>query len=165
MEYAKVVEYLRGCPQIAKLLPVAGEQEVYNSVILPAGGSATASVSGKIDVMGDYEGTVTPVTTIYKDYQINCYRPYDVKDTNPPKYNGNALTFEEIDEIYAWVVEQDNNMHFPDVKEKIVAIECTAIQPYIRSVDVSENVVCYVVNVRIWFVNEIRKARTVFYEN
>lgn len=164
MEYVKIVDYLRQCPQIAKLLPVAGEQKAYNDIVLPAGGSSTANISGSIDTVGGYEGNVVPIATIYKDYQINSYRPYDVKDNNPPYANENALTLEEIDEIFKWVAEQDNNENFPNVSEKIVSVECTSVQPYIRGTDESENIVCYVINFRIWYVNEIRKRRSVYYE-
>lgn len=164
MEYIKVVEYLRQCPLIKSLLPVAGEQMAYNDVILPIGGSATASVSGKFDALGGYEGEIVPLPTVYKDYQINCYRPYDTNDNNPPKYNLNALTTEEIDEIYNWVAEQDNKQNFPDVTEKVVSVECTSVQPYIRGVDDSDNVVCYAITFRIWYVNQIRKRRSMYYE-
>lgn len=164
MEYVKIVDYLRQCPQIAKLLPIAGEQKAYNDIVLPAGGSPTANISGNIDTIGGYDGRVVPIPSIYKDYQINCYRPYDVKDNNPPYANGNALTLEEVDEVFSWVAEQDNSENFPDVSEKIIAVECTSVQPYIRGVDDSENIVCYVITFRVWFVNEIRKPRCVYYE-
>lgn len=164
MNYIKIVEYLRECPQIAKLLPIAGEQKVYNDIVLPAGGSSTASISGGFDSLGDYNGKVVPVPSIYKDYQINSYRPYDVKDTNPPNYNDNALTLEEIDEIFSWVAEQDNKGNFPDVAEKVISVECTSVQPYIRGVDEDENIVCYAITFRVWFVNEVRKPRQVYYE-
>lgn len=164
MEYIKVVEYLRKCPLIKSLLPVAGEQTAYNDIVLPIGGSATASISGKFDSLGGYEGEIVPFPTVYKDYQINCYRPYDTNDNNPPKYNLNALTTEEIDEIYNWVAEQDNNQNFPDVTENVVSVECTSVQPYIRGVDDSENVVCYAITFRIWYVNQIRKRRSMYYE-
>lgn len=164
MKYVKIVEYLRQCPQIAKLLPIAGEQKAYNDIVLPAGGSATANVSGKIDTLGAYEGDVTPISSIYKDYQINSYRPYDVKDNNPPYANGNALTIEEIDEIFDWVAEQDNKQNFPDVDEKVISVECTSVQPYIRGVDEGDNIVCYAITFRVWYVNNVRKRRSVYYE-
>lgn len=164
MEYTKIVEYLRQCPQIAKLLPIAGEQEAYNNIILPIGGSSTANITSKFDMLGGYEYQLIPIPTIYKDYQINCYRPYDINDNNPPEYNGNALTLEEIDEIFKWVAEQDNNLTFPDVSEKVVSVECTSVQPYIRGTDETDNVVCYVITFRVWYVNQIRQMRSDYYE-
>lgn len=164
MNYIKIVEFLRQCPQINKLLPIAGEQQAYNDIVMPIGGSSTASIQGKIDSLGCYEGEISPIPTIYKDYQINSYRPYDVKENNPPKFNENALTLEEIDEIFKWVAEQDNNEIFPDVEEKIVSIECTSVQPYIRGVDETENLICYAITFRVWYVNELRKKRSVYYE-
>lgn len=164
MNYIKIVEYLRECPQIQKVLPVAGEQKWYNDVVLPVGGSSTANISGRFDTLGGYEAKITPISSIYNDYQINCYRPYDVKDTSQPSLNENALTYEEVQEIFTWVAEQDNNQHFPDVSEKVISVECTAVQPYIRTVDEEENIMCYAVTFRVWFVNEIRKPRMMYYE-
>lgn len=164
MDYIKVVEYLRQCPQISRLLPVAGEQSAYNDIVLPLGGSSTATIAGNIDALGSYEGEVKPSPTVYKDYQINCYRPYDAKDGNPPKFNENALTVQEIGEVFAWVAEQDNSENFPDVPEKVVSVECTSVQPYIRAVDKTENLICYAITFRIWYVNTVRKARQVYYQ-
>lgn len=164
MDYVKIVEYLRQCPQINKLLPVAGEQTAYSDIVMPVGGSSTANIQGRFDNLGGYEGDIIPIPTIYKDYQINSYRPYDVKDNNPPQYNGNALTLEEVDEIFKWVSEQDNAENFPDVSEKVVSVECTAVQPYIRGVDEDLNIVCYAITFRVWYVNQFRKQRSVYYE-
>lgn len=158
------MEYLRQCPQIRELLPIAGEEEAYSSVILYAGGSSTGVVSGKFDSLGGYEANIIPSPTIYRDYQINCYRPYDAGDDSPPQDNINALTAQEVDEIYRWVTEMDNEGKFPDVEEKIVSVECTDTQPYIRGVDSDTNIVCYAVTLRIWYVNEARKRRSVYYE-
>lgn len=145
-------------------MPVAGKEETYTEVILPAGGSATGTVGGNFDTLGGYEGYVNPIPSIYEDYQINCYRYYDVKDNNPPKYNSNALTADEVNKIYEWVAEQDGKNNFPDVSEKIITVECTSLQPYIRYVDESKNIVCYVVPFRVWYVNEVRKQKQVYYE-
>lgn len=164
MEYTKIVEYLRQCPEIAQLLPIAGEQEAYTDIILPVGGSSTANITGKFDMLGGYEYQLTPIPTIYKDYQINCYRPYNVNDNNPPQYNSNALTLKAVDKIFKWVAEQDNKLNFPDVSEKIVSIECTSVQPYIRGTDETDNIVCYVITFRVWYVNQIRQRRSNYYE-
>lgn len=164
MNYTKIVEYLRKCPQISEILPVAGEQTAYTDVVVPVGGSATANISAKIDTLGGYMGEVVPIPTIYKDFQINCYRPYDINNNNPPKFNGNALTLENVDEIFDWVAKQDNDTNFPDVEEKVVSVECTAVQPYIRGTDESDNVLCYVITFRVWYVNEVRQRRVVYYE-
>lgn len=164
LNYVKIVEYLRKCPEIEKLLPIAGTEEAYTEVVLPAGGSSTANVVGGFDALGGYEGSVNPIPSIYEDYQINCYRYYDVKDNNPPQYNSNALTEEEVNEIFKWVANQDEKNNFPDVTEKIITVECTSLQPYIRGVDESKNIVCYVVNFRVWYVNEVRKRKQVYYE-
>lgn len=164
MNYIKIVEYLRQCPQIRELLPIAGEEEAYSSVILCAGGSSTGNVSGKFDNLGGYEGQISPIPTVYRDYQINCYRPYDVGDNSPPGENINALTAQEVDEIYNWIAKMDNEENFPDVEEKIVSVECTDAQSYIRGVDADSNIVCYAVTLRIWYVNETRKRRSIYYE-
>lgn len=164
MEYTKIVEYLRQCPQIAKLLPVGGNQDDYVDIIMPLGGSSTASIGGKIDTLGNFDGGVYPNPVVYNDYQINCYRYYDVNDNNPPEYNSNALTLEEIDEIFSWIEKQDNNENFPDVSEKIVSVECTTTQSRIQGVNASENLICYPVVIRIWYVNNRRVKRMVYYE-
>lgn len=145
-------------------MPIAGRQSFYTDIILPVGGSSTASIKGSIDSVGCYEGEIVPIPTIYKDYQINCYRPYDINDTSPPVYNENALTMEEIDGIFSWVASKDNNMDFPDVSEKVVSVECTSVQPYIRAVDEREKIMCFAVTFRVWYVNEVRKRREVYHE-
>lgn len=164
MEYVKIVDYLRQCPQLAKILPVGGKQDDYVEIVMPNGGSDTAQTSGKIDSLGNFDGGVYPKVVVYNDYQINCYRYYDVNDNNPPQYNENALTLDEIGEIYKWVAEQDEKENFPDVDEKVVSVECSATQTRIQGVNSSENLVCYPINFRVWYVNNIRKLRNVYYE-
>lgn len=154
IRYTDLFEYFRQCPYLSNLKSIAGDSNIGSSVILPNGSSEVVEHVERVDNLGNYCDDIVPFPSVYQDFQINCYEYYDVKDTNPPQYNSNVLTLEEVQGICEWVEEQDNNNNFPNVGEQIVSIECFPFVPQIQFVDPDTNTVGYFITVRIRYVNK-----------
>ena len=144
-------------------MSIAALQEEGNTVILPQGASPAVQYQEQLDVNGFYECTIEPYPSVYEDFQINCYRYYDVNDTNPPQFNGNVLTYREVVGVCNWVKAQNEANNFPDIGEMIVSIETNPFVPQVRYVDEKNNIVCYFITVRLRYVNRTPR-KTVEYE-
>lgn len=162
-KYAILFEYFRQCPQLQQMMSIAAQANRGNSVILPQGASPAVQYQEKSDVNGWYECTIEPYPSVYEDFQINCYRWYDVKDTNPPSFNDNVLTYQEVCDVCNWIKEQNEANNFPDIGEMIVSIECIPLVPQIRFVNEQTNTVGYFITVRLRYVNRTPR-KTVEYE-
>lgn len=160
IDHTILFEYLRQCPYLADMFSIAAEMEQGNKVILPQGASPRYNYVEKIDILGNYDGIREPYPSIYEDFQINCYVYYDTKDNNPPKYNSNVLTLEEVGEVCKWIEEQDRAKNFPDIGKKVISIECNPFVPqYTGYVDEATNTAEYFVTVRVRYVNTADKER------
>lgn len=157
MKYAKLFEYLRTCPELADLWSIAATEDIGRRVILPKGASPTVEYDESIDTMGNYNCEAIPHPSIYEDFQINCYEWYDVKDDNVPSRNENVLSLEAVEKICEWISEQNDARNFPDIGEKVVAIECIPFTPQIRYVNQQENTVAYFITIRIRYVNRAQR--------
>lgn len=156
-KYAKLFEYFRRCPELADLWSIAATEDIGKRVILPQGASSTVQYDEKIDTMGNYNCEIIPYPSIYEDFQINCYEWYDVKDGSAPEKNENVLSLEAVESICEWIAEQNDKKNFPDIGEKIVAIECIPFVPQIRYVNQQENTVGYFITVRLRYVNRAER--------
>lgn len=156
-KYAALFEYFRKCPYLKNLMSIASESEQGNTVILPQGSSPAVQYQEQFNVNGGYECIIEPYPSVYEDFQVNCYEWYDVKDTNPPKFNENVLTYQDVCGVCDWIEAQNEAENFPEIGEKIVSIECNPFVPQIRYVDPDTNTVGYFITVRIRYVN--RKQR------
>lgn len=145
-------------------MSIAANTNRGNTVILPQGASPVVQYRESFDTLGCYECTIEPYPSVYEDFQINCYEWYDVKDTNPPKYNENVLTYEQVCGVCDWVKEQNEKDNFPDIGEKIISIECNPFVPQIRYVDPDTNTVGYFITVRLRYVNKTQR-KSVEYES
>jgi hypothetical protein len=152
-KYTSLFDYFRQCPYLKNLMSIASESNRGKTVILPQGASQTVEYQEELDVNGYYECKVVPYPSVYEDFQINCYEWYDVKDTNPPKFNENVLTYQEVCGVCDWVKEQNDAENFPDIGERMVSIECNPFVPQIRYVDPDTNTVGYFITVRVRYVN------------
>lgn len=162
--YDVLFEYFRQCPYLSQLMSIAAEAEKGNTVILPQGASPVVQYNDRLDVTGGYECQVIPYPSIYEDFQINCYEWYDVKDNNPPRYNENVLTYEQVCGVCDWVNEQNSLKNFPNIGEQIISIECNPFVPQVRYVDPDNNTIGYFITVRIRYVNHLRKREDIEYE-
>lgn len=153
VKYEKLFEYFRQCPYLSELMSIAGDSERGNTVILPQGASPAVQYQEKFDVNGFYECVIEPYPSVYEDFQINCYEWYDVKDDNPPKFNENVLTYQEVCSVCEWIKQQNEANNFPDIGEMIVSIECNPFVPQIRYVEPETNTVGYFITVRLRYVN------------
>ena len=162
-KYAVLFNYFRQCPYLKNLMSIASLQEEGNTVILPQGASPAVQYQEQLDVCGHYECNIEPYPSVYEDFHINCYRYYDVNDTNPPIHNRNILTYEEVVGVCEWIKEQNEVNNFPDIGEMIVSIETNPFVPQVRYVDEKHNIVCYFITVRLRYVNRTPR-KTVEYE-
>lgn len=162
-KYAEIFGYFRQCPSLADLWSIGAVEEMGNNVILPQGASPAVQYDEQIDVAGNYSCEIIPFPSVYEDFQINCYRFYDNKDSNKPSSNINVLTIEEVQEICDWIKEQNENGNLPNITGKeVVSIECIPFVPQIRYVNTTENSIAYFITVRIRYVNNIQR-RTIEY--
>jgi hypothetical protein len=161
-KYAILFDYFRQCPYLKNLMSIAGESEKGETVILPQGASPAVQYQESLDVYGNYECVIEPYPSVYEDFQINCYEWYDAKDTNPPKFNENVLTYEEVCGVCKWIEQKNYAKEFPEIGEKIVSIECNPFVPQVRYVDADTNTVGYFITVRLRYVNRIPR-RTMEY--
>lgn len=157
INYKNLFNYFRQCPYLQNLMSIVGESEQGNQIILPNGSGEKYQNNEKIDSLGDYSNDRIPYPSVYEDFQINCYEWYDVKDTNPPQYNENVLTYEEVCGICEWIEQQDDDKNFPDVGEDVISIECYPFVPQIQYVDPDTNTVGYYITVRIRYVNKAKR--------
>ena len=162
-KYAKLFEYFRQCPELNNLWSIAATEDRGVRVILPQGASPTHKYQESIDTLGNYACEIVPYPSVYEDFQINCYEWYDVNDTNPPQFNENVLTYEQVCGVCDWVKAQNEANNFPDIGELIVSIECNPFVPQIRYVDPDTNTVGYFITVRLRYVNRTPR-KTVEYE-
>ncbi len=161
--YSTLFEYFRQCPYLERIMSIAGESKRGNTVILPQGASPVAQYQEQLDVTGWYSCTIEPYPSVYEDFQINCFELYDVKDNNPPRFNGNVLTYQEVCGVCDWVKAQNEANNFPDIGEMIVSISTEPFVPQIRYVDPDTNTIGYFITVRLRYVNRTPR-KTVEYE-
>lgn len=161
-KYANLFNYFRQCPYLKNLMSIASESNKGQTVILPQGASPVVQYQERFDTLGGYECTIEPYPSIYEDFQINCYEWYDVKDDNPPQFNENVLTYQEVVGVCDWVKAQNEANKFPDIGEMIISIECNPFVPQIRYVDPVTNTVGYFITVRLRYVNRTQR-KTVEY--
>ena len=162
-KYANLVNYFRECPGLKQLLGIAGVEERGNCIILPQGASPATQFNDGYDVHGDYRCEIEPYPSVYEDFQINCYKWYDVNDISRPDGNVNVLSYDEVQSICDWVREQNDNNNFPDIGEKVTSIDCEPFVPQIQYVNSQEEIVAYFITVRVRYVNPRRK-KVVEYE-
>lgn len=156
IKYNELFNYFRQCPYLENLMSIAGNSERGSTVILPNGSSEKVYHNELIDTLGIYSDDIKPFPSVYEDFQINCYEWYDVKDTNPPQYNENVLTYEQVCGVCQWIEEQNSKSNFPNVGEDVISIECYPFVPQIQYVDPDTNTVGYYITVRIRYVNKTK---------
>lgn len=157
INYKNLFAYFRQCPYLNNLTSIVGDSEQGSNVILPNGSSEKTYHTEAIDNLGYYTDSIKPYPSVYEDFQIKCFEWYDVKDTNPPQYNGNVLTYEEVCGVCEWIEEQNEKRNFPETGENVVSIECFPFVPQIDYIDDTTNTVGYFINVRIRYVNKAKR--------
>lgn len=163
-KYANLFNYFRQCPYLENLMSIAAESEKGNTVILPQGASPAVRYEDEaFDALGNYKCEIIPYPSVFEDFQINCYEWYDVKDTNPPQYNENVLTYEDVCGVCKWIEQQDAKGNFPEIGEDIISLECNPFVPQVAGIDPDTNTVGYFITVRIRYVNH-REARSPYVE-
>ena len=147
-----LTEWLKKCPLLESLWNISAYEQDGANVIIPAGTSYKRNLNDFINIYGDYEAEITPLPSIYEEYQINCYRTIVENDND-----FNTLTYDDAAKVIEWIAEQDENERFPQIEdEKIVAVECFPFIPQVRGVDSDTGLVCYYITLRITYVNKAK---------
>lgn len=157
MKYAELFNWFRTCPALSNLWSVAATEDNGVKVIIPQGASPVGDYDEYFDQYGEYHCEFVPFLSVYEDYQINCYEWYDVKDSSPPQVNENVLSLEEVQSVIEWINEQNAKRNFPNIGEKIIAIECLPFVPQIRYTNPKENTIGYFITVRIRYLNKAER--------
>lgn len=156
--YAELFEFMRQCPTLSQLWSIGATENVDTAVILPQGASPAVQYQEQIDVLGNYEANIIPYPSVYEDYQINCFKFYDVKDDSEPKVNINVISLDEVQEVCDWVAEQNEIGNLPKITgRKVISIECNPFVPQIRYTNEQENIIAYFITVRVRYVNTIKR--------
>ena len=149
-----IIDWLKQCPLLESLWNISATEQDGANVILPTSTSYRRNLTDRVDAAGYYEYEITPLPSVYEEYQINCYRTIVANDNE-----FNSLTFEDVEKVIEWIIEQDEIGNFPDINKKIVAVECFPFIPQIRGVDPDTGLICYYVTLRITYCNTA-KSRT-----
>lgn len=158
-----IFEWLRQCPQLANLWSIGGEEKTDESVIFPQGASQRMQLREGTDTLGNYVAEQTPYFSVYEDFQINCYKYYDVNESGAPSVNINALTYDEVRAICDWIDKQDEIENFPQINENVVSVSCEPFVPQIRYIDDKESQIAYFITLRVRYVNW-REKRVIEHE-
>lgn len=149
-----ITNWLKQCPVLGTLWNISAYEQDGANVIIPTGTSYRRNLVEKIGADGWYEAEYRPLPTIYEEYQINCYRTI-IEDNN----EFNALKYDEVEDIIAWITEQDENENFPNVSGNVIGVECFPFIPQVRGVDPDTGLICYYITLRITYVNTTRKRQ------
>lgn len=144
-----LTEWLMQCPQLNSLWNISAYEQDGANVIMPTSTSYRRNMTESVDANGYYEAEITPLPSIYEEYQINCYKTIVNNDND-----FNTLNFEDVEKVIQWITEQDELQNFPQISgQNIIAVECFPFIPQIRGVDPDTGLICYYVTVRITYVN------------
>ena len=154
-----ITDWLMQCPELCALWNISAEETDGANVILPSGTSYRRNIDDRIDITGVYEADITPLPSVYEEFQINCYKAFT---NNNNEYN--VMNFEDVEKVIEWIQSMDEAQSFPDIDgKKVVAVDCFPFQPQIRAINSEGNIVCYYVTLRITYVNTAR-GRSVGWE-
>ena len=157
-KYTEIFDYMRTCPSLKKLWSIGATEILDRAVILPQGASPAVQYQEQLDVLGNYEAIIEPYPSVYEDYEINCFKFYDVNDSSSPSGNINVMSLDEVQAICDWVAEQNEIGNLPNITgRQVISIECNPIVPQIRYVNERENIIAYFITVRIRYVNPTRR--------
>lgn len=146
-----ITEWLKQCPELNTLWNISAYEDEGANVIIPTGTSYRRNFEESLFVDGSYEGRITPLPSIYEEYQINCYRTIVENDND-----FNALKYEDVEKVVEWITEQDEKENFPNINKNVIAVECFPFIPQIRGVDPDTKLVCYYITLRITYINDAK---------
>lgn len=147
--------YMRQCPQLNNLWSIVGEAEEGSQIIFPRGSSPIyAPQNERWDIYENYLCTLEPYPSIFEDFQIDMVQRADPNDDTQDENNVNALSYQEVEDVCSWILEQNAARNLPQIDGlKIISIEPTGTAPVVWSVDESNQVIVYAITVRLRYVN------------
>ena len=148
-------DYMRQCPEVTDLWGFASEGEIGTQLIFSRGSSPIYSMQNEqIDVIGNYSGTAVPYPSIFEDFQMNMYKPYDPRDNSYGEDNVNVLSYQECENVCNWLLEQNNKRNLPKINGlKVITIEPTGTTPTFWNRPEEEPIAVYAITVRLRYVN------------
>ncbi len=149
-KYSEIFDWLKTCPVLRSRLSFASaEENDGDNVVLPFGTSARRNLVDYIDVDGMYCGDITPLPSVYEEYQIQCYRYI-----NPEQDTANIMTLDEVQQVCDWVIEQDEAGNLPVITGKqVVSVEPFPFNPQVAGRDVETGLWKWYFTLRITYQN------------
>lgn len=149
-KYQEIFDWLKTCPIFFNRLYFASaEANEGDNVVLPFGTSERRILSDNYDVDGYYCGTITPLPSVYEEYQIQCYRYISAEQNEL-----NIMTLDEVQEVCDWICEQDEIGNFPYIKNKrVIAVEPFPFNPQVAGRDVETGLWKWYFTLRITYQN------------
>ena len=164
-EITEIFDYLRECPQLKNLFSIAATSEIGVKVVLPLGASPTVEYEEIIDALGNYSCDVVPYPSVYKDFEINCFKNFDAQDSSAPANNLNVMSYDDVQAVCDWIEIQNQKRNLPKItNKKIISVECNPSVPQIRGVEQSTGTIAYFVTIRVRFVNPVLERRHIYIE-
>lgn len=147
-KYSDIFTWLLTCPAFADNLSFgSGEVKGESNVIVPFGTSARRNISDYIDVDGYYNGSITPLPSVYEEYQVQCFR---IINANENEYN--IMTLDEVQSVCDWVIEQDEIGNFPQIEGKrVIAVEPFPFNPQSAGYDYETGISMWYFTLRITY--------------
>ena len=152
---SSLFDFMRLCPNLTNLWSIVGESERGTQVIFPRGSSPIYGMENEItDIIGNYEGTMVPYPSIYEDFQINMYQYADPSDDSTDSNNVNVLSYQEVEDVCTWILEQNKNRILPRIDGvQVISIEPTGTMTTIWGTDEDQQMIAYAITVRLRYVN------------
>ena len=157
-------DYFLQCPYLKQLLPITAEAERGKDIFFPRGSSPVyATQNENIDVLGNYNATMTPYPSIFEDWQMNCYRYADPNDETQDSENINIVNHDEVEKICKWLFDKNSARELPCYAgEKVFAVVPTETKPGIWGADVDRQEIVYAITIRVYYVNPQPKIEVEF---
>lgn len=149
-KYQEILDWLKTCPVFAERLYFASaEENDGDNVVIPFGTSARVALNDYWDTNGYYCGSITPLPSVYEEYQVQCFRYIGAEENQL-----NILTLDEVQYVCDWIIEQDEKRNFPRITGKrIISVEPFPFNPQAAGRDVETGLWKYIFTLRITYQN------------
>lgn len=152
-DFEAIRDWLKTCPTISELFSIFADGQDGANLITPFSSSERAVINDGFDVTGAYEAEVNPLSSVYEEYQVDCFRR-----AYPNDDSYNILAYDDVKEICRWIEAQNELRNFPDIGENIVRVEPKPFLPQVRFKDIETGLAGYFFTLRITYVNKMKEA-------
>lgn len=148
-KYQAIFDWLKTCPVfIDRLYFGSAEENDGDNVILPFGTSARSNLDDYIDAQGLYCGDITPLPSVYEEYQVQCYRYIGAEQNE-----FNIMTLDDVQSVCDWIIEQDELGNFPEIGKRVISVEPLPFIPQAAGRDLETGLWKWFFTLRITYQN------------